>query len=93
MARIQQTIETKKSIVEMRTYIDTKVLLRPDVGLVLSEHHWDGNVLHAKGRLGHGTITLEHGKVLVDIELTILGSAAKGTIEATLKKQFGQLNP
>lgn len=77
----------------MRTYIDAKILSRTDVGFVMDEHRWEGNVLHAKGRLGLGTITLEHGKVLVDIELTILGSAAKGTIEATLKKQFGQLNP
>lgn len=93
MARIQQTIETNKSIVEMRTYIDTKVLKRSDVGFVLSEHRWDGNVLHAKGKLGHGTITLEQGKILVDIELTMLGSVAKGTIEASLKKEFGKLNP
>lgn len=93
MARIQQTIDTKQTIAEMRTYIDSKVLSRPDVGIVLSEHRWEGNVLRAQGRLGHGTITLEHNKVIVDIELTILGSAARSTIESTLKKQFGQLNP
>lgn len=93
MARIQQTVDTKKSVVEMRTYIDAKVLSRADVGLVLDEHRWEGNVLHARGRLGHGTITLEHGKVIVDIELTLLGSAAKGTIESTLRKQFEQLKP
>jgi len=76
---------------EMRSYIDNNVLSRTDVGFILDEHHWDGNVLHAKGRLGHGTITLEHNKVVVDIELTILGSAAQGTIESTLKQKFGQL--
>ncbi len=93
MARIQQTIETGKTVVEMRTYIDSTILARSDVSLVMKEHHWDGNVLHAKGGLGHGTITLEHQKLIIDIELNLLGSAAKGTIEATLKKQLEQMKP
>jgi len=93
MARIQQTVETGKTIAEMRSYIDKTILSRSDVALVMSEHHWDGNVLHAKGRLGHGTIALEHHKIIIDIQLNILGSAAKGTIEAAINKQFAQLKP
>lgn len=91
MARIQQTVDTSKSIVEMRTLIDTKVLGRPEVSLLIEQHRWDGNVLHASGKLGKGTITLEHGKVIIDIELTMFGAAAKGVLEQQLSDQIKRL--
>lgn len=91
MARIQQTIDTTKSVAEMRTLIDTKVLGRPEVSLLIERHHWDGNVLHAAGKLGQGTITLEHGKVLIDIELSMFGAVAKGAIEQQLQDQIKRL--
>jgi hypothetical protein len=92
MARIQQTFETSKSIAEMRMLIDTKALNRPEIGLLLNDHRWEGNVLHASGTLGHGTITLTEGHVSVDIELSMFGAAAKGKIEQTLHSTFKQLS-
>ena len=91
MATIHQTIETKKTVVEMRHSIDSKLLTRPELALLLDEHRWEGNVLHARGKLGHGTITLEHGRVIVHIELSLFGSAAKGQIEEALGKQLKRL--
>lgn len=91
MASIQQTFETNKSVAEMRSMIDTKVLDRPEISLLLNEHHWDGNVLHASGSLGKGTVTLDHGRVTIDIELSMFGAAAKGKIEQTLTSTFTQL--
>ncbi len=91
MARIQQTFETNKSVAEMRSLLDTKVLTRPEISLLLNDHRWDGNVLHASGSLGQGTVTLEHGRATIDIELSMFGSAAKGKIEQTLNSTFKQL--
>ncbi|MCU0329946.1 MAG: polyhydroxyalkanoic acid system family protein [Candidatus Kapabacteria bacterium] len=91
MARIKQTFETGKSVVEMRTFIDSRVLTRPELSLLLDAHRWEGATLHASGKLGSGTIVLEHGKVHVDIELTLFGAAAQGTIEAKLAEQFKRL--
>lgn len=91
MATIHQIVETKKTIIEMRHSLDSKVLSRPELKLVLDEQRWEGNVLHARGKLGHGTITLEEGRVIVDIELSLFGSAAKGQIEEALGKQLKRL--
>jgi hypothetical protein len=91
MARIQQTIQTSKSALEMRLLIDSKVLNRPEVALLLSEHRWEGNVLHARGRMGHGTITLADNLVTIDIELSMFGAAAKGAIEQTLTEKIKML--
>ena len=91
MATIHQTIETNKSVAEMRHSLDEKVLHRTDVTFLLDEHYWDGNVLHAKGKMGTGTITLEDKKVILDIHLTLFGSAAKGAIEQTLTDQLKKL--
>ena len=92
MARIQQSIETQKSVAEMRHLIDTKVLDRPEINMLLSDHRWEGNVLHASGTLGKGTVTLDEGRVTIDIELSMFGSAAKGKIEQTLTDTFKKLN-
>jgi Putative polyhydroxyalkanoic acid system protein (PHA_gran_rgn) len=91
MARIKQTFDTGKSVAEMRLFIDTRVLTRPELSLLLDSHRWEGATLYASGKLGSGTMTLEHGKVHVDIELTLFGAAAQGTIEAQLAKQFKRL--
>ncbi|MBC8124514.1 MAG: polyhydroxyalkanoic acid system family protein [Candidatus Kapabacteria bacterium] len=91
MATIHQTIETNKTVAEMRHSLDEKVLQRPEVKFMLDEHHWDGNVLHAKGKMGTGTITLEDKKVILDIQLTLFGSAAKGAIEQTITDQIKKL--
>jgi hypothetical protein len=48
-------------------------------------------VLHASGKLGHGTITLRDNFVDIDIELSFFGSAAKGAIEQTLSEQIKRL--
>ncbi len=91
MAIIHQTLETNKSVAEMRHSLDEKVLHRPEVQFLLDEHHWEGNVLHAKGKMGSGTITLEDKKVIIDIQLSLFGSAAKGAIEQTLTDQIKKL--
>jgi hypothetical protein len=39
-----------------------------------------------------GTLTLEEGRVIIDIELSIFGAAAKGAIEQQLRDQFKKLN-
>lgn len=92
MARIQQTIETSKSAFEMRNYVETKVLIRPELKVLISEYHWVDNKLYAEGKLGKGTITLLDNKVIIDIELSLFGTVAKGQIEQTLQEQFKKLN-
>ena len=92
MARIQQTIQTSKTALEMRLLIDTKILPRPEFAMLVSEHRWDGNVLHASGKMGRGTITLADQLVTVDIELSLFGSAAKGVIEQTLTEKIKMLD-
>jgi len=91
MARIQQTIQTSKSALEMRLLIDSKILTRPEVAMLITEHRWEGNVLHASGKMGRGTITIADQLVTVDIELSMFGSAAKGVIEETLTEKLRQL--
>ena len=91
MATIKQTIETTKTAMEMRLLIDGKVLSRPELALLLDTHHWDGNVLHASGKMGRGTITLRDNAVDIDIELSFFGSAAKGAIEQTLSEQIKKI--
>lgn len=91
MAHIHQTINTSKTALEMRLLIDSKVLPRPEFAMLVSEHRWDGNVLHASGKMGRGTITLADNLVTVDIELSMFGSAAKGVIEQTLTEKLKQL--
>lgn len=91
MARIQQTIQTSKSALEMRLLIDSKILTRPEVAMLITEHRWEGNVLHASGKMGRGTISVADQLVTVDIELSMFGSAAKGVIEETLTEKLKQL--
>ena len=91
MARLTHTIETGKSVAEMRTFIDTKMLSRPEAKMLLAEHRWEGNVLHASGGLGTGTMTLEHGKVVIDIDLSAFGAIAQSQIERTLENEFKRI--
>lgn len=76
----------------MRLLIDTKVLTRPEVAVILSEHRWEEDTLYASGKMGSGTITLADNLVTVDIELSLFGSAAKGVIEQTLKQKLKMLD-
>lgn len=92
MARIQQTIQTSKSALEMRLLIDNKVLTRSEITMLINDHHWEENVLHASGKMGHGTITLADQLVTIDIELSIFGTVAKGAIEQTLKEKIKMLD-
>jgi hypothetical protein len=64
MAAIDQTIETSKSVVEMREIIDTKIL---------------------------GTVTVEHHRVHIHIELSLFGAAARGQLESMLTEQVKRL--
>jgi len=91
MPTIDQVIETTKSAAEMRHILDSKVLSRPEIRLLLNETRWDGNVLHAKGKMGHGTVSVEERKVVIHIELSLFGAAAKGAIESTLSEQIKKL--
>jgi hypothetical protein len=91
MARLSFTIETGKSVPEMRSYIDTRLLSRPESKMLLKDHHWSGNVLHASGTLGEGTITLEHQRIVIDIELTAFGEIARNQIQRTLEREFTQI--
>ncbi|MBI2793516.1 MAG: polyhydroxyalkanoic acid system family protein [Ignavibacteria bacterium] len=91
MARLSFTIETGKSVPEMKSYIDTRLLSRPESRMLLTHHHWNGNVLHAKGTLGEGTITLEHQRIVIDIELTAFGEIARSQIQRTLEREFTQI--
>jgi hypothetical protein len=75
----------------MRLLIDTKVLTRPEVAMLITEHRWEENVLHASGKMGRGTITVADQLVTVDIELSMFGSAAKGVIEQTLTEKIKML--
>ena len=92
MARIQQTIQTSKSAFEMRDYVETKILTRSELKLLITDYHWKGNTLYASGKLGNGTIELYDNSVVIDIELSIFGSAAKVQIEKTISEQFKKLN-
>lgn len=91
VAAIDQTIETSKTVVEMRTLIESKILSRPEVRLLLDETRWEGNVLHARGKLGHGTVTVEHHRVHIHIELSLFGAAARGQLESMLTEQVKRL--
>jgi len=90
--KLEFVIETGKSVAETRVFIDQKILARPEATMLLAEHRWEGNVLHASGSLGTGTMTVEHGKVLVDLELSAFGQVARNQIERTLNEQFKRLS-
>jgi len=92
MARIQERFTTNKTVAETRNFIDEKILSRPEIELMLQDHHWAGNVLHASGAMGQGTLTVEDGAVIVDIDLSLFGAAAQSKIQEALSKQLMKLN-
>ncbi len=59
--------------------------------MLMNEHHWDGDVLHASGSLGSGTISLSSGEIVIDIELSMFGAAARSRIEDALREQFSKI--
>lgn len=91
MSRIQLTVETTNSVAECRTFITEQILTRPEAQMLLNEAEWIGDTLHASGSLGSGTIDLLPGQVVIDIELSMFGAAAKGRIEEALTEQFNKL--
>ncbi|MBX3044351.1 MAG: polyhydroxyalkanoic acid system family protein [Candidatus Kapabacteria bacterium] len=93
MSVINKKFQTKASSSEMRHFIDTKVLVNPALKPMVDSAAWNGNTLFLSSKLGKGTIHLEDNLVEVNIELNFFGSMAKNTIEATLDKEFKQLNP
>lgn len=93
MSTINKKFQTKASAMEMRHFIDTKVLVNPALKPMVDSANWNGNTLYLSSKLGKGTIFLQDNLVEVNIELNFFGSMAKNTIEATLDKEFKQLNP
>ena len=91
MSKIALTVDTNKSIAEMRSFIEDEILTRPEAEMLLNERQWEGDTLHASGSLGSGTIELREGAVVVDIELSMFGMAAKGRVEEVLREQFERL--
>ncbi len=93
MSTINKKFKVKASITEMRHFIDTKLLPNPALGTLIDNAKWTGNTLFIQSKLGKGTIELFENLVEVNIDLNFLGNMARNTIEATLDKEFKQLNP
>jgi len=93
MSTINKRFETKATAVEMKHYIDTNILTNTLIRSVLEQASWTGNTLYASSKLGKGTIKISDYLVEVDIELSLFGSFAKKSLEATLDKEFKQLKP
>ncbi|HRP01857.1 MAG TPA: hypothetical protein PLE30_04325 [Candidatus Kapabacteria bacterium] len=93
MSTINKKFETKATATEMKHYIDTTVLTNSVIKSVLEQASWSGNTLYASSKLGKGTIKLSDNLVEIDIELTLFGSFAKKSLEATLDKEFKRLKP
>ena len=93
MSQLKKRFETKASAMEMKHYIDTKLLPNPVFKPFVEKVEWHGYVLYVSSKLGKGTFTLQDNIVDVDIELTFFGSMAKNTLESTLDSEFKKLNP
>jgi hypothetical protein len=88
MSTISQRIATKHTAIEMKAYVQEKILQRSELMMILQHHEWNGNTLIARSALGSGTVEFVDYEIRVEIELTVFGSAAKGRIEKTLNDQF-----
>ncbi len=93
MSTINKKFETKATAVEMKHYIDTNILTNSVIRSFMEQARWEGNTLFASSKLGKGTIKLSDYLVEIDIELSLFGSFAKKSLEATLDKEFKQLKP
>jgi len=91
MARIQRSFDTKGTKQEMKEYISTKLLPRPELKTLLDKVEWRGDSLYIDSKLGKGSIALEDYKVITDIELSFFGSMAQKKIESALEENFKQL--
>lgn len=91
MAKFYKQFQTKSSAVEMKTFISTKILPNPTLATFLDNTNWEGNTLHIKSKLGNGKIILEDNLLTIDFDFNLFGSVAQKTIEATLDKEFKQL--
>jgi hypothetical protein len=88
---LRETIMVNATADVIRTFITETIDGRPDVALLLQEHRWVGNVLHAHGVMGGGTITVADGKVDIDIELSMFGSAVRTKIHEAFHELFKPL--
>jgi hypothetical protein len=93
MSQLKKRFETKASAMEMKHYINTKLLPNPVLKPFLDTAKWNENILYITSKLGTGTITLLDNIIEVNIELTFFGSMAKNTLESTLDSEFKKLNP
>ncbi|MCO6467027.1 MAG: polyhydroxyalkanoic acid system family protein [Bradyrhizobiaceae bacterium] len=88
--RLEFTVKTNRTSASMKTFITDELEKRTSLKGLITEHRWDNTTLHAKGPLGSGTVTLHDYKADVVLELTLMGSAAKHTIESKLTKLLGE---
>lgn len=81
---IHKEVATEYTAAEIKAYLDDKVLPRPEIRALFSSAVWHGNILEVKSPLGQGTLDVRDRLVVIHIELSILGGAAKGKIESKL---------
>ncbi|MDX9790214.1 MAG: polyhydroxyalkanoic acid system family protein [Candidatus Kapaibacterium sp.] len=93
MSTINKKFQTKASTVEMKHFIDTKLLTNSAIKPMVDTASWQGDTLNLTSKLGKGYIKLQDNLIEVNIDLNLFGSMAKNTLEATLDKEFKQLNP
>jgi hypothetical protein len=91
MARIQRSFATKGSKQEMKEYISTKLLPRPELKTLLDKVEWHGDTLKIDSKLGDGTLTVFDQRIEVDMQLSFFGSMAQKKIESALDENFKQL--
>lgn len=91
MSRLQKTIKTKATAIEMKSFVNTKVLTNSTILSLLESHTWNGDSLFLTSKFGKGTIDLVDYQITIDIELNMFGSMAKNTLESALDDQFKQL--
>lgn len=91
MATINKTFQTNASAMEMKHYIDTKILPQPALKPLLEKVNWSGNTLYINSKLGDGHIILKDNEVEIFINLTLFGSMAKKTLESAIDNEFKQL--
>lgn len=77
---------TPFTAVEARDAIDRALLREPAVATVLHTRQWTSNVMQAESIFGSGTITVHDHQIIIDIELSILGKAARTKIISTLEQ-------
>lgn len=93
MATINKAFPTKRTPQELKNDIDELLVKHPDLAAFVGTASWHGSTLKVESKLGVGMITLLPGQIVVDINLTLFGSAAKSTIEKRLSEGMKLLEP